>query len=67
MSHMIFSGRGRLPGNTSDELFQNYIKLSSTAFWDAYLKGDTTAKNWLKNGGFEKVLGKDGTFEKKSP
>jgi len=64
--HMIFSGRGRLPGNRlKDARFQELIRAASTAFWDAYLKGDAKAKAWLDGGGFEKVMGRDGTLEKK--
>ena len=63
--HMIFSGRGRMRGDEKDELFQKYIRESSTAFWDGYLKGDRAAKKWLVDGGFKAVLGTDGEFEEK--
>jgi predicted dienelactone hydrolase len=63
--HMIFSGRGRLAGGENDEQFHALIRESTLAFWDAYLRGDSKAKAWLAGGGFERVLGKDGTFEKK--
>jgi len=66
--HMVFSGRKRLlGGEKKDALFHDLIRMSSTAFWDAYLKGDTKAKVWLAEGGFETVLGNDGTFEGKGP
>lgn len=62
--HMIFSGRSGVRGERSkDEIFHDLIRLSSTAFWDAYLLENTTAKQWLKQGGFKAVLGKDGVFE----
>jgi predicted dienelactone hydrolase len=48
-----------------DALFHEFILMSTTAFWDAYLKGDAAAKAWLAGGGFEAALGQDGTFEKK--
>jgi predicted dienelactone hydrolase len=69
--HMIFSGRGRPEGlfggktGKKDARFQDLIRMSATAFWDAYLKDDGAAKSWLGDGGFEKVLDGDGTFEKK--
>lgn len=64
--HMIFSGRLRIKGDDSkDALFQDYIMAATTTFWDAYLRGDQEAKNWLTGGGFEKYLGSVGTFEKK--
>ncbi len=65
--HMVFSGRPRaMGGGEKDPLFQNLILQSTTAFWDAYLRFDAKAKDWLCGGGFEKVLGKDGKFEKKT-
>jgi hypothetical protein len=65
--HMVFSGRPRLRGaeRGRDARFHELICMSTTAFWDAHLKGDAAAKTWLAGGGFEKVLGEDGTFEKK--
>ena len=65
--HMVFSGR--FPGQGGgerDPFFQKYILSSSTAFWDAYLKGDAKAKNWFSGDGFETVLASDGKFEKKT-
>jgi predicted dienelactone hydrolase len=63
--HMIFSGRGMLPGGDKDETFQSYIAMSSIAFWDAYLLGDAKAKAWLKNGGLKSALGDEGKLEVK--
>jgi hypothetical protein len=63
--HMIFSGRGLLPGGEKDSFFQRYIRMSSTAFWDAYLKEDAKAKAWLTGDGFSSVLGSDGVWELK--
>ena len=65
--HMIFSGRSGLRGERkNDERFHDLIKMSSTAFWDAYLKQDTEAKEWLAKGGFQAALGNDGVFEQKT-
>jgi predicted dienelactone hydrolase len=64
--HMVFSGR--LAGEAArekDPVFQNLVCLGSTAFWDAYLKDDAKAKEWLTGGGFETALKDDGKFEKK--
>jgi predicted dienelactone hydrolase len=66
--HMIFGGRtpkliaGKRP---QDEAFRSSIRKSSVAFWDAYLKNDTTAAAWLKGDGLPKHLGKLATFESK--
>lgn len=62
--HMIFSGRGRMRPKDGDARFQELIRQSAIAFWDAYLKGNAKAKSWLGDD-FEKILGADGTFEKK--
>lgn len=64
--HMIFSGRGRLAGGGKDSIFQNLIRPATTAFWDAYLKDAKPAKAFLTEGGLRKLLGKEGTLEKKA-
>ncbi|MDB6111201.1 MAG: Platelet-activating factor acetylhydrolase plasma/intracellular isoform [Pedosphaera sp.] len=64
--HMVFSGRSRgQGGGEKDELFHGLILMSSTAFWDAYLKGDAQAKAWLAGNGFATLLKQDGKFEQK--
>jgi hypothetical protein len=63
--HMVFSGRGGMRGAEKDALFQTYIRMSSIAFWDGYLKGEEKGREWLVGDGFETSLGADGTFEKK--
>ena len=63
--HMVFSGRVLGQNGERDAFFQKFIVSSSTAFWDAYLKGDAHAKAWLAGDGFATVLGDDGKFEKK--
>jgi hypothetical protein len=62
--HLIFSGRGRLAGGEKDAHFQNLIRVTTTAFWDAYLKGDRRAMELFKDGGIQRAIGEDGTFEK---
>ena len=64
--HMIFSGRlKRSDGAINDEHFQSLIKPATTAFWDAYLKGDPKAKAWLKTGDLKKLMGNDAVVEVK--
>jgi len=63
--HMTFAGH--IVPRTSDAEFQPLIVAGSIAFWDAYLKGNAAAKNWLYNGGFAQFIGAKGTFEKKLP
>jgi hypothetical protein len=48
-----------------DEGIQQVIRESSTAFWEAFLRGDETAKKWLKDGDLKKRLGDRGVLEKK--
>jgi pimeloyl-ACP methyl ester carboxylesterase len=63
--HMIFSGRGRLAGGRKDSVFQDLIRPATTAFWDAYLKDVKPAKKFLTEDGLQKLLGTEGTLEKK--
>ncbi len=64
--HMIFSGRRILEGDRAkDPLFHSLILQGTTAFWDAYLKGDAKAKAWLADGGYAAALGQDGKLEEK--
>jgi predicted dienelactone hydrolase len=63
--HMVFSGTRRRGAGANDPVIHSLILVSSTAFWDAYLKGEARAKAWLAQGDFERLLGKNGTFEKK--
>lgn len=67
--HMVFSGRIRPDesAEAQDAVFHRLICAGSTAFWDAWLKGNTAAHTWLMDGGFEHLLGAQGTFEKKVP
>jgi predicted dienelactone hydrolase len=66
-NHMTFSGNSRPAARGQEEIFKKLICESSTAFWDAYLKNDAAAKNWLTGEGFKGALGKEGTFEEKLP
>jgi predicted dienelactone hydrolase len=62
-NHMTFSGRReRTP---DDSRFQKLICEASTAYWDAWLRGDSAAKAWLYDGGFARLLGDAGSFETK--
>ena len=62
--HAIFSGRNQLRDGTKDAEFHELICESSTAFWDANLRGNQQAKDWLTHN-FKKVLGTNGVFEVK--
>ncbi len=61
--HMVYNGsRGQLADNPKREIHEKIIKLSSLAFWDAYLKGDEAAKEWLNGGAFENWLGAEAEY-----
>lgn len=62
--HMVFSGQRRGAPVATDDRYHTLIQQSSTAFWDAYLRGDAKALAWLKSD-FATELGDGGVFEKK--
>jgi dienelactone hydrolase len=57
--HLMYSGGAR------DAAFQRQIAECSTAFWDAYLKDDAPARQWLAQDGIKNHLGSIGWVEKK--
>jgi hypothetical protein len=64
--HMIFLDHPRLFGReTRDARFHPLISLSTTAFWDACLKGDPAARAWLTGGGLARALGSEASLEMK--
>lgn len=69
--HFIFSGREGLPGvaerAAQDALFHRLILATTTAFWDAYLKDNPAAKQWLFDGGCRALLGEQAQYETKMP
>ena len=65
LDHMTFSGHVRLMERDKDKKFQPLICAGSTAFWDAHLRGNADAQNWLEHGGFAAFIGDAGKFESK--
>ena len=64
--HMVFSGRPRNFGNSeNDAAYQELIRLSATAFWDAFLKKDQKAAKFLTDKGLGAVLGESALFNSK--
>lgn len=62
--HMVFAGsRGGLAENPRREVHEKIIKGAALAFWDAYLKDDARARDWLTGGGFSKALAGQGRYE----
>lgn len=64
---VVFAGplRGRHAGE-QDERLHETILMSSTAFWDAYLKGIVDALAWVAGDGCRKAIGLQGVFERRS-
>ena len=64
--HMIYCGHilDRTRGQ-NDALFQRLICVSSTAFWDAYLKEHPGMMAWMVAGGLDTTLGRHGWIERK--
>jgi predicted dienelactone hydrolase len=64
--HSAFTERA-LPGDKEPRNPNHHraILALSTAFWDAYLKGDAEAKTWLDSDGPRSILEKDDQWQKK--
>ncbi len=65
--HMVFSGASGLRRDRAkDAAMHRLILQGTTAFWDAHLRDDATAKQWLSDGPCEQALGTRGAIEKKN-
>ncbi|MGB4057602.1 MAG: hypothetical protein WBK77_05920, partial [Alphaproteobacteria bacterium] len=50
--HMVYNGtRGKLEANPLRAKHEEIIQMLSLAYWDAYLKREPKAMDWLKSGG----------------
>lgn len=66
--HMVFAGsRGQLAAHPLRKRHEEIIKIASLAYWDAMLRGDAGARDWLENGGFTAWLDGGGTYERGTP
>ena len=62
--HMVFNGsRGKLGQNPNREKHETIIKIAALAYWDAVLKSDKEAREWLENDGLKSWLSEEGTFK----
>ncbi len=60
--HMVYNGtRGKLEANPLRPRHEEIVQAVALAFWDAYLKGDEAAMNWLRSG-VQDWLGGDGAL-----
>lgn len=63
--HMVYNGtRGKLEKNPNRARHEEIIKLASLAYWDARLKGDQAAENWLAGGGLGAYISGEGEYKK---
>lgn len=61
--HMVYNGsRGKLADNPKRHVHEAIIKIAALAFWDAYLKSDKAAMDWLTGSGFAGWLGDEGEY-----
>lgn len=61
--HMIYNGsRGKLGQNPNREKHEAIIKIAALAYWDAKLKDDQAAYEWLTGGGINTYLSGDGEY-----
>jgi len=66
--HMVFSGPTTRKRSTAQDIAAyESIKGATTAFWNAYLKNDHSAKKWLDEGGLKEALGNSAVLEQKKP
>ena len=63
--HMIFSGRPTLIPRADDAKFQEQIAAITTIFWEAYLRENKAAREWLNDPkeGLKKYLGTSAAVE----
>ena len=63
--HMVFGGHeGRRKSDAREARIQKDVKALSLAFWDAYLKGDAGARDWLKRDAM-RILAAEDQFKSK--
>jgi len=60
--HEAFTDREIFGKGSRNPNHHRIILAISTAFWDWYLRGDTSAKNWIQGDGAKSVLEKDDTW-----
>lgn len=65
--HMVYNGsRGLLAENPKLDLHKEIIKISALAFWDAYLKDDETARQWLTSHHYETYLSDEAEYDNRN-
>ncbi len=65
--HLVYSGHVRASNGAFDAMFQRRIAECSAVFWDAYLKDNLAARQWLADQGLSDYLKSVARVEKKLP
>ncbi len=61
--HMVFNGtRGKLKASAKRTKHEEIIKIATLVFWDAHLKNDPAAREWLAGSGFKNYLAQDAAY-----
>ncbi len=64
--HMVYNGsRGQLPSHGDIDRHQELIAIIAHAWWDATLKGDRFAYEWLYGDDAQNWLGSDGIYKRR--
>ncbi len=63
--HMTFARHLRASESANDNRFHELITKTTTAYLDAYLRDDATAKQWFVGNGIDEALGAAASVEKK--
>ncbi|MCI5061173.1 MAG: hypothetical protein MRY79_08940 [Alphaproteobacteria bacterium] len=62
--HMVYNGsRGKLGDNPNREKHEEIIKITALCYWEATLKKNEVAHDWLTGEGFQAYLGTEGRYE----
>ena len=62
--HMVYNGsRGKLGENPNRDTHERIIKIMALAYWDAMLKQDKAAQDWLNGAGAKSWLADNASFE----
>jgi len=66
--HLIYAGHPlpRRNRDRNDGGYQRRLRLVTTLFWDAYLRGDTDARRVIANGGLAETAGRIARVEQKA-
>jgi hypothetical protein len=59
--------QGQLAANPKRPVHEAIIKIGALAYWDAHLKGDQMARDWLACGGFAAWIADEASYRYDPP